>query len=290
MTMVDTPRDWDAWNIDQTNGPWTAVDSTVTVGVTRRTTLGDELTVRRARPGIDAVQRYFLPAGEGRLDIESTIDWRVSHQLLKAFFPFAVGADSVWAEIPYGAIPRASHMRTKSDSAKFELPMQRWIDASNGEWGVSLVNDAKHGYDVRGDTLRVSLLRAPRYPDPNADMGTHRFTYSIVPHAGDWRHGAAFAAADALNRPLRAVQVDAHSGAMLQAPLLTLDGQGVELGAIKLAEDGDSWIVRLVERHGRSSSATLHVPGVVRWRDVDFVERGTAAWPHRRRRMTSWCS
>jgi alpha-mannosidase len=278
MTMVDTPRDWDAWNIDHTNGPWTAVDSAVTVGLARRTPLGDELTVRRTRPGIDAVQRYFLPTGQARLDIESTIDWRVEHQLLKAFFPFAVGADSVWAEIPYGAIPRAARMRTKSDSAKFELPMQRWIDASNGQWGVSLVNDAKHGYDVRGDTLRLSLLRAPKWPDPQADMGTHHFTCSIVPHPGDWRHGETFAAADALNRPLRALAVDAHPGAKAPPPLLILMGEGVELGAIKLAEDGDGWILRLVERHGRPASATLRIPGAQQWRDTDFVERRTSDW------------
>ncbi|NJD09885.1 MAG: alpha-mannosidase [Gemmatimonadetes bacterium] len=278
MTMVDTPRDWDAWNIDQTDGPWTAVDSVVDVGRARRTPLGDELTVRRAGPGIDAVQRYFLPSGEGRLDIESDVDWHTSHRLLKAFFPFAVGADSVWAEIPYGAIPRAAHMRTKSDSLKFELPMQRWIDASNGTWGVSLVNDSKHGYDVRGDTLRLSLLRSPKYPDPNADMGRHRFTYSIVPHPGDWRHGETFAAADALNRPLRVIAVDAYAGAKTLPPPLTLTGDGVERGAVKLAEDGETLIVRLVERYGRAATATLGITGAQQWRDVAFVERAQSEW------------
>jgi len=276
--MPDNPRDWDAWNIDQTDGPWAPVDSIVEVGTARRTPLGDELTVRRAGPGVDAMQRYFLPLGEGRVDIESTIEWHASHQLLKAFFPFAVGADSAWAEIAYGAVPRPSHMRTKSDSAKFELPMQRWIDASNGEWGVSLVNDAKHGYDVRGDTLRLSLLRAPKYPDPYADMGTHHFTYSIVPHAGDWRHGETFAVADALNRPLRAMGVDAHNGAEALPSLLTLDGQGVELGAVKLAEDRENWIVRLVERYGRPATTTVRIPGAQLWRDTDFVERGMSDW------------
>ncbi len=143
-------------------------------------------------------------------------------------------------------------------------------------------------------TLRPSLLRVPIYPGPNAETATRHLTYSILPHLGGWRHGETFGAAHALTRQLRVAQVDARAATALNRPTgaaqlevragakalppLTLSGDGVESGAIKLAEDSDNWTVRLVERYRRPAIASLRVPDAQLWRDTDFVERATSDW------------
>jgi alpha-mannosidase len=159
------------------------------------------------------------------------------------------------------AMPRSSR-----DSARFEVPMHRWIDASSAGFGVAIINDSKYGFDALGDTLRLSLLRAPTIPDAISDQRTHHFTYSIVPHAGDWRDPAVNDAADELNAPLRAVDVEEHGGGMGPPPPVGLESAGVRLTSLKRAEDGDALVLRLVESEGRAGEAVVRfaVPSVVR--------------------------
>jgi alpha-mannosidase len=275
-TMVDRPLQWDAWNIDDVDGPWTSVADTVRIGPVTRDALGVQVGVLRADSHGRYEQVVRLPSEGSSVEVETVASWRADHRLLKASFPLAVGADSVWAEIPYGAIGRPSLPRTRQDSARFEVPMQRWIDASAGGWGVSLVNDAKYGYDVRGDTLRLTLLKAATYPDSVADRGTHRFRYALVVHRGDWRGGATEDAAEALNRPLRALPATAHSGEGRARAFARV--RGAELGALKVAEDGDGLVVRIVERHGVRAAVRLELPWNFEWRDADLLERPTGEW------------
>ncbi len=300
VMLEDRPRDWDAWNIDDLNGARTPLDRDVSVGPARRDGLGRAIVVHRGAAGVGATQRYFLPDSAARLDVETTVEWHASHELLKASFPLALHVDSVHAEIPYGVIARTTRPTTSRDSARFEAPMQRWLDAGGRGVGVALVNDGKYGYDAHGDTVRLTLLRSPKYPDPNTDMGTHRFTYSIVPHAGDWRAGAIRDAVLELNAPLRALEVASHAappavstGASSRdrpapgAPgpaeagggtadgYLRLRGEGVVVGALKRAEDGGGIVVRLVETHGRAADATLRLAGRGHFTlvETDLIER-----------------
>ncbi|MEJ2216221.1 MAG: glycoside hydrolase family 38 C-terminal domain-containing protein [Gemmatimonadota bacterium] len=277
MTMPDNPKQWDAWNIDQVTGPWTPMRDSVRVGIAMRDGLAEWVDVVRVDTAVNArvTQRYVLPDEAARLDIVTTVDWHASHRLLKAAFPLAVHPDSVWAEIPYGAIGRPTVPETRKDSARYETSMQRWIDASQDGFGVALVNDGKYGYDVQGDTVRLTLLRAPKYPDPDADMGTHTFTYSVVPHAGDWRAPAVLDAAEALNQPLRAVPVSPHPGEGRGAPFLRIEGGSAVLGALKRSEDDDALVVRLVEREGRASLTRIVLPWPFTATEADLLERPT---------------
>jgi alpha-mannosidase len=275
-SMVDTPLQWDAWNIDQVDGPWATVADTVRTTAAARGPTGSSMVVTRADAWGHYEQRLFLPDGEARLDIETVAEWRADHRLLKASFPLAVGADSVWAEIPYGAIARPARPTTVKDSARYETPMQRWIDASAGGWGVSLVNDSKYGYDVRGDTLRITLLKAASYPDPEADRGTHRLRYSLVVHDGDWRSGETESVAEELNQPLRAVEVTAHPGEGRARGFAQVEG--AELGALKVAEDGNDLVLRVVERHGDAADARVTLPWPFEWQEADLLERGDGPW------------
>jgi alpha-mannosidase len=275
-TMDDTPLQWDAWNIDSVEGPWDAVADTVRVGAPTVDDLGVSVQVVRADVHGHYVQTLRVPVGEPRLDVETVAEWRADHRLLKASFPLAVHADSVWAEIPYGAIARPSVPTSVKDSARYEVNMRRWVDASARGWGVSLVNDGKHGYDVRGDTLRITLLKAAKYPDDQADMGIHRFRYSLLVHDGDWRSGATEAAAAEFNEPLRAARVPVHEGENRAAGFLTVDG--AELGALKMAEDDTDLVVRIVERHGAATRATLTLPWAFEWMGTDLLEEPAGSW------------
>ncbi|MEJ2678837.1 MAG: glycoside hydrolase family 38 C-terminal domain-containing protein, partial [Gemmatimonadota bacterium] len=275
MTMPDNPKNWDAWNIDQVKGPWTPMRDSVRVGIAMRDGLGTWVDVTRMDTAVNArvTQRYVVPDDAARLDIVTTIDWHANHRLLKAAFPLAVHPDSVWAEIPYGAMGRPAVPETRKDSARFETAMQRWVDASQDGFGVALVNDGKYGYDVQGDTVRLTLLRAPKSPDADADMGTHTFTYSVVPHDGDWRSPDVLEAAEALNLPLRAVRVTTHPGDGYGAPFLRLEGGTGVLGALKRAEDGDALVVRIVERQGRNSVTRIVLPWPFVATEADLLER-----------------
>ena len=250
----------DAWNIDDLNGARTWLARDVVVSPARR--VGDAWIVeaRMAADSVRVIQRYVLRDAIPRLDVETTVDWHQSHQFLKAALVLAFHDDSSHAEIPYGVIGQPMSPVSKYDSARFEVPMQRFVDvdARDGSYGVAFVNDSKYGYSAHGDTLFLSLLRAPKYPDSTADMGTHHFMYSIVPHTGDWRAPAVREAATAINAPLVVIPVAAHAGTKtVSESFATLSGPGVEMTAVKRAEDGDAVVMRLVETAGRPADATV---------------------------------
>jgi alpha-mannosidase len=280
MMLEDRPGSWDAWNINHLNGRRTPLDQRIVVGPVERSRGGggeQAITVRRAHDSVTVEQRYVLSDSVARLDIETTVSWHVEHQLLKAAFVLPFHADSVASEIAYGVMTRPTVPRTSRDSARFEVPMHRWIDASAGGFGLAIINDSKYGFDALGDTLRLSLLRSPTVPDAISDQRTHHFTYSIVPHAGDWRNPAVGDAADALNDPLRVVDLDEHSGGPAPAPPVTLEGGSVRLAALKRAEDGNALVIRLVESEGRAGVAVLRftAPSVVQ--EANLLEDPTAA-------------
>ena len=100
-------------------------------------------------------------------------------------------ADAAPYEVPSGSIGRSGRPRSQAERAKFEVPGQRWADVSEGGYGVTILNDCKDGWDYKagpgGGVLRLSLLKAPIYPDSTADRGRHHFRLAVYPHAGDWR-------------------------------------------------------------------------------------------------------
>ena len=279
MMLEDRPGSWDAWNINHLNGRRTPLAQRISVGTVEsgRTGREQQITVRRGHDSVMVEQRYVLRDSVARLDIETTVSWHVEHELLKVAFVLPFHADSVESEIAYGVKTRPAVPRTSRDSARFEVPMHRWIDASAGGFGVAIVNDSKYGFDALGDTLRLSLLRSPTVPDAVSDQRIHHFTYSIVPHAGDWRDPAVRDAADELNDPLRPVDLEEHAGGAAPPPPIAVEGSGVRLGALKRSEEGNALVVRLVESEGRASVATLRfaAPSVVR--EADLLEDPTGA-------------
>src|SRR5262249_55913379 len=147
-------------------------------------------------------------------EIRTEADWRESHKLLKAAFTLTADADAATFEIPYGTIERTTRPTTPAEKAKYEVSGHRWIDVTDRsqEFGVSLLNDSKYGHEVVGSTMRLTLLRSPKSPDPNADMATHRFSYALFPHDGGWREAKSYRRGIEFNTPLRAL-VTARRGA-----------------------------------------------------------------------------
>ena len=203
-------------------------------------------------------QEVVLLADSRRVDFVTTVDWRESGSMLRTSFTPAVTAREASCDIQFGSIRRPTHTDTPGDFAKFEICAHKWVDISDGSYGVALLNDCKYGHRVHGNVLDLNLLRSPHYPDPVADRGEHRFTYSLYPHAGDHVSGGVAWAGYELNIPLRVL-----AGVPGNAPLGTsgswfrVSVPAVIIETVKQAEDGNGLILRLYEAAGAGTRVEL---------------------------------
>jgi alpha-mannosidase len=140
---------------------------------------------------------------------------------------------------------------------------------------LSLLNDSKYGYDAKDNVLRISLLRSPKWPDPNADMGRHEFVYSLYPHADSWKDAGTVRRGYELNYPLLPVPAQSHPGALPAAhSFVSLEPENLVLTALKRAEDGDAWILRFYEFAGKPTQARVRLPQTVgRAHEADLQEK-----------------
>lgn len=213
--------------------------------------------VRRPLLGSELVQRIYIYERLPRIDFDTEIDWREQHVLLKVAFPAAVHTARATYDIQFGNLERPTHRNTSWDAARFEVPAQKWADLSEGDYGISLLNDCKYGYDAHDNVLRLTVLRSPTSPDPNADQGQHRLVYSLYPHAGDWRMGTV-QQAYALNVPLGAAVTRPHPGLLpARFSLVEADRANVVVETVKVAEDGDELVIRLYECYNQRGKVTL---------------------------------
>ena len=272
----DNPKRWDAWDldpeyIDSKTDLVELVDQTIEEPGGLRGAV--RFTRRYGRSRI--TQRMVLDAGLRVLRFECEVDWREVHRLLKVAFPVTVSAREAQYEIQFGHLARPTHAETSQAKAMFEVCAQRWADLGDQAYGVALLNDSKHGYDIRGSVMRLSLLRSPTHPDPTADQGLHHFTYALLPHRGDFRTAGVIEAAEDLNAPLRAVFTDLPDGERLS--LVEVDTPQVIVEGIKRAEDSNAVVVRLYEAWGRPCRARLKTNFASRRVTVcDLLERERA--------------
>ena len=207
------------------------------------------------------VQNIILYHSLPRIDFETEIEWGERDRLLKAGFLVNVNAMRASYDMSYGYIERPTHANTSWDAAKFEVCGHQWADLSEGDYGVSLLNDGKYGYDIFGRRMRLTLLRGPQSPDPTADLGHHSFTYSLYPHQGDWRQAETPRRAWELNDPLIAIPIGGgarcHLALHPNCSFLSIDRDHVMLSALKLAEKGDGLILRLYEDQNRRGTVNV---------------------------------
>lgn len=254
----DRPHLHDAWDIDH-NYERTMWEPPVTasIEVVERGPVRAAVRVVRKTERSTITQDIALCANAARVDFITTVDWHEEHVLMKVAFPVDVRSTRATYEIQYGAIERPTHHNTAFDRARFENTGLRWADLSEGDYGVSLLNDSKYGYDIKDNVLRLSLLRSPVDPDPKADQGVHQFTYSLYPHALDWRNGTVQQGME-LNTPFSVVPAKPRYGVL--SPLHTfasVDAENVIVDWIKKHEDSNAVIVRLYESEGRRGNAAI---------------------------------
>ncbi len=279
----DGPERESAWNIHATFEKraydW---DPGTTIEVIEAGPVRASLRITRRYRGSTLAQELRVYDHLPRIDFVTHADWQARQVLLKAAFPVAVRAPRASFEIQFGAVERPTHRNTSWEQEKFEVCAHRWADLSETGYGVSLLNDCKYGYDVRDNVLRLTLLRGPESPDPDADRGQHEFTYALFPHAGEWGAGETVRRGWELNVPVVCVVGDAASASSGRSPtepahsFLEVTGPAI-LEAIKPAEDGDGWIVRLYEPNGGRGPVTLRSPRP--WQQVtrcNLVEEGDA--------------
>jgi alpha-mannosidase len=276
QTFYDKPSVYDAWNIDANfeEKMWElrrAEDVRVLESGPTRAVIRVVKKFQQSTFIQDLILYPKIPRLECRMDVE----WREKHILLKVAFPVSVRSPKATFEIPFGAIPRPTTRRTPEERAKFEVPALFWADLSDGDYGVSVLNDSKYGYDVRDNVIRLTLLRSPAYPDPHADEGRHHLTYAVYPHAGDWVRGGTVRRGYELNYPLIPYPTTEHSGSLPPVhSFLDVEPDTVVLTAVKKAEDGDAWILRFYEFAGKATDVKIRLPrppkAVV---EVNLVER-----------------
>jgi alpha-mannosidase len=262
VAFKDTPKDYDAWNIDADfEKVFTNLDQADSVELVDRGPLRASIRVARTWQGSKFVQEIVLYAGLDRVDVVNDIDWHETHVLLKAAFPLAASSSAATFEIPYGSIQRPTTRNNKVEQAKFEVPALRWADLGDAAHGFSLINESKYGYDAKGNVLRISLLRSPTWPDPNADRGHHHFRYSLYPHPGDWKQAMTVRRGYEFNYELQSMQLEAHDGERpAEDSFVRIDNPHVVLTALKKAEGANGLIFRFYEWAGTTGKVQIGVP------------------------------
>lgn len=252
----DKPNNWDAWDVDIFHlDKRFEIDRAVSAQVVERGPLRVALSFTyQLSPNSTLAQTVTLDALSPRLDFNTEVEWHEQEKFLKVEFPLNVRAAAATYETQFGHLQRPTHFNTSWDMARFEVVAHRWADLSNAEFGVALLNDSKYGYATHGNVMRLSLLRAPTAPDPEADRGRHIFRYALLPHAGPPQTAGVIEEGYRFNMPLHLFPYD---GAPESRSFFSVSNPAVIIDTIKKAEDSDDIVVRLYEARGTHGSACL---------------------------------
>ena len=251
----DKPIYYDNWDIDifYTEKFWDVTDlqdfTWTENGPVRAT-----LHIERNYSNSTLVQDIHFYAKQRRIEFVTTVDWHEHQSLLKVHFPVNVHTDEATFEIQYGNLTRKTHANTSWDRARFESCGQKWMDLSEGHYGVSMLNDCKYGHSVKDSVIGLTLIKSGIEPNPTTDQEVHHFTYAIYPHAEKWQAAGTVPQAFFLNQPALAVQGGKPGESF---SLAGLDAPNVVLETIKRAEDGDGAIVRMYECENSLTNVTL---------------------------------
>jgi alpha-mannosidase len=285
LAFEDIPLNWDAWDVDifYDDKIWLAAPAT-SINVIESSPYKATLEIKRRILNSTYTQHISLSSISPRLDLDTHIDWRERQILLKVAFPIDVLTPVATYEIQWGNVERPTHRNSSWDWARFETAAQKWVDLSEGNYGVSLLNDCKYGHDIHDNVIRLTLLRGTTAPDPEADLGEHRFRYSLYPHIGKWGPDTV-REAYSVNDPLIIYTADDnyfqeeiqlsedYQNRQQLPPLAKTDVENIVIETIKRAEDGVGVIVRLYEfqRHRGSFGLETSFPMSKAWR-VNIME------------------
>ena len=220
------------------------------------------------RKGFEIKRRYFsstivqtiwLYENIDRIDFDTKLDWHEKHTILRAEFETDILADSATYDIQYGSVKRPTNDNTSWEHAKFETCAHKYVDISEYGYGVSLLNDCKYGHSARGGKIGLTLLKCGTNPNPEADQGEHLFTYSLMPHTGDYRDAGVIEQAYTLNNPFIAINAKGQGGLPTRWSMISVNKANIVIEVVKQAEDGKGIVVRAYESAGGQTKATLRL-------------------------------
>ncbi|GEK57746.1 alpha-mannosidase [Marinococcus halophilus] len=251
----DKPLSYDAWDIDIFyKEKQYAVSDLKKIHLAETGPLRAVIELEWSYQSSSVYQKVIVYSHSRRIDFKTTVDWHEHQQLLKAAFPVKIRATEATYDIQYGNVTRPTHWNTSWDMAMFETVGHQWADLSERDYGISLLNDCKYGYDIKDNVMKLTLLKSAIEPDPTQDQGEHIFTYSLFPHKGGWFDGGTVQEATELNIPAESVDgaMEAHEYSFLQT-----EAANITVDAVKQAEDDDGIIVRLHEHGGVRGEVTF---------------------------------
>ena len=222
------------------------------------------------------MQTLCLYNDKRRIDFKTIVEWKESQKILKTAFSVDIRGVFARYDVQEGNIVRPITRNTSWEAAKFEVVAHKWADLSETGYGVALLNDCKYGYDIKEDTMRLSLLKSATDPDYSADYGTHEFTYSLYPHKEEWYNSGLEEEAFDLNSPV--VVLDGAS-ALGNESLISFDATNIVLDAFKKAENEEAYVLRFHEYTGRRGKINLKT-GLKfdSWCEADLMENPLGEW------------
>jgi len=252
----DDPVDYDAWDVDIFHfEKRKEVPPALSIEIREQGPLRASLRIEfglGSRSRLETVVR--ITALSARLDFLCRAVWHERRKFLKVEFPWNISSLNAAYEIQFGYLERPTHWNTSWDMARFEVCGHRWADLSEPDYGVALLNDSKYGYGVRGNVMRLSLLRSPLAPDPEADRGEHEFTYAVFPHPGSLTEGRVIEEAMSLNSPLILKPAGGSPG---ETSWFRTDRPGIMIDTVKRAEDSQAVVLRIYEAYGTRGRVRL---------------------------------
>lgn len=217
-------------------------------------------------------QDMIVYANSNRIDFKTNVDWREKKQLLKVAFVVDIRSTMATYDVQFGNVKRPTHWNTSWDRARFESVAQQWVDLSERNYGVSLLNNCKYGHDIKDNVIRLTLLKSATHPDPVQDQGEQNFTYSLLPHSGDFIDGNTVKYAYELNQPLRAIKGMLKSEVKKQ--LFKFNDANILVDAIKKAEDEDMIIIRFHDYSGSRQNVSIDSDyEITGWMETNLMEK-----------------
>ena len=252
----DKPQHYDNWDVDiYYNRKFWDVTDVKEIKWVENGPVRAALYVKKAVSNSMIEQTIYFYADEPRIDFDTHVDWKDYQQLLKVHFPVDIHTDEATFDIQFGNLTRKTHKNTSWDIARFETCGHKWMDVSEGGYGVSILNDCKYGHSVDHSDVGLTLIKSGIEPNPTTDQEDHYFTYAIYPHAGTWREADTLQEGYDLNQPVLAVNGTAQNS---EYSFISCDKNNVMLETVKPAEDGNGIILRVIEEKNTKTKAKLH--------------------------------
>lgn len=272
----DKPRCFDAWELESTidlKKEEIPCDGNI---IKTKNELGYFIHFTYNYNNSKIMQTLCLYNDKRRIDFKTVVDWKESQKILKTAFSVDIRGVFARYDVQEGNIVRPITRNTSWEAAKFEVVAHKWADLSETGYGVALLNDCKYGYDIKEDTMRLSLLKSATDPDYSADYGTHEFTYSLYPHKEEWYNSGLEEEAFDLNSPV--VVLDGAS-ALGNESLISFDAKNIVLDAFKKAENEEAYVLRFHEYTGRRGKINLKTGlNFDSWCESDLMENPLGEW------------